>query len=93
MQRVTSGASCVTALMKDGYMVVANAGDCRAVLSRAGTAEALTRDHQAGREDERQRIEMLVSNQYTLHDRDLLHRSLLIVFLIDLSDRQFHGIF
>lgn len=58
-QRVSSGASCVTAIMKDGYLVVANAGDCRAVLSRAGTAEALTSDHRAGREDERQRIESL----------------------------------
>ncbi|CAM6129818.1 unnamed protein product [Calypogeia fissa] len=58
-QRVSSGASCVTAIVKDGYMVVANAGDCRAVLSRAGTAEALTSDHRAGRDDERQRIESL----------------------------------
>lgn len=58
-QGVKSGACCVTAIMKDGHMVVANAGDCRAVLSRAGTAEALTSDHRAGREDERQRIESL----------------------------------
>lgn len=42
-------------------MVVANAGDCRAVLSRDGQAEALTSDHRAGREDERNRIEKLVS--------------------------------
>jgi protein phosphatase 1L len=47
--------------MKDGHMVIANAGDCRAVLSRAGKAEALTSDHRAGREDERERIESLVS--------------------------------
>ncbi|KAL3692245.1 hypothetical protein R1sor_005896 [Riccia sorocarpa] len=56
---VSSGASCVTALMRDGYMVVANAGDCRAVLSRAGIAQALTIDHRAGREDEKSRIEKL----------------------------------
>ncbi|KAL2621835.1 hypothetical protein R1flu_002040 [Riccia fluitans] len=56
---VSSGASCVTALMRDGYLVVANAGDCRAVMSRAGLAEALTVDHRAGREDEKKRIEEL----------------------------------
>ncbi|BBN14420.1 protein phosphatase 1L [Marchantia polymorpha subsp. ruderalis] len=56
---VGSGTSCVTAIMRDGYMVVANAGDCRAVLSRDGQAEALTSDHRAGREDERNRIEKL----------------------------------
>ncbi|KAJ7528124.1 hypothetical protein O6H91_16G085000 [Diphasiastrum complanatum] len=55
----SSGASCVTALVKDGVMVVANAGDCRAVVSKAGTAVALTLDHRVGREDERQRIESL----------------------------------
>ncbi|VAI06717.1 unnamed protein product [Triticum turgidum subsp. durum] len=40
-------------------LTVSNTGDCRAVLSRAGTAEALTSDHRASREDERERIENL----------------------------------
>ncbi|XP_074591875.1 putative protein phosphatase 2C 32 [Curcuma longa] len=50
------GASCVTALLRGGILVVSNAGDCRAVLCRAGKAEALTSDHRPSREDERQRI-------------------------------------
>lgn len=37
-------------------------GDCRAVLSRGGVAEALTIDHTAEQEDERQRIEDKVFN-------------------------------
>ncbi|XP_057867559.1 probable protein phosphatase 2C 2 [Cryptomeria japonica] len=56
-QGVSSGTSCVTALIKDGNMVVSNAGDCRAVISRDGHAEGLTSDHRAAREDERERIE------------------------------------
>lgn len=58
-QEVGSGTACVTALIIDGNLVVSNAGDCRAVLSRDGVSEALTCDHRAGREDERQRIEDL----------------------------------
>jgi protein phosphatase 1L len=56
----SGGACCVTALLHKGGLTVSNAGDCRAVLSRAGKAEALTSDHRAAREDERQRIENLV---------------------------------
>ncbi|VVA94416.1 unnamed protein product [Arabis nemorensis] len=54
---VVSGACCVTALIQDQEMIVSNLGDCRAVLSRRGVAEALTTDHRAGRDDERERIE------------------------------------
>lgn len=53
------GACCVTALLIDGDLIVSNAGDCRAVLSRAGKAEALTSDHRPSRKDERERIESL----------------------------------
>ncbi|GLJ45435.1 hypothetical protein SUGI_0956580 [Cryptomeria japonica] len=60
-QGVSSGTSCVTALIKD-VMVVSNAGDCQAVISRDGHAEALTNDHQAAREDEQERIENSVMN-------------------------------
>ncbi|KAK8296275.1 hypothetical protein V6Z12_D05G114200 [Gossypium hirsutum] len=56
---VTGGACCVTALIQNGSLVVSNAGDCRAVLSRDGAAEALTSDHRPSREDERNRIETL----------------------------------
>lgn len=56
-QGVGSGACVATVLLKDGALVAANVGDCRVVVSRNGTAHALTSDHRAGREDERIRIE------------------------------------
>ncbi|CAB4270966.1 unnamed protein product [Prunus armeniaca] len=56
-ENVGSGACCVTALMQKGNLVVSNAGDCRAVMSRGGVAEALTSDHHPSRVDERARIE------------------------------------
>ncbi|CAL5407492.1 unnamed protein product [Camellia sinensis] len=53
-----SGGTCsVTAMIRNGNLVVSNAGDCRAVLSRGGVAEALTDDHRPSRKDERDRIE------------------------------------
>lgn len=58
---VGGGACCVTALIRNGNLVVSNAGDCRAVMSRSGIAEALTSDHKPSRQDERERIEALVS--------------------------------
>eukprot|EP01018_Ginkgo_biloba_P000177 Gb_40834 [translate_table: standard] len=58
-QGVSSGTCCVTALIRDGNLIVSNTGDCRAVISRDGNAEALTCDHRAAREDERERIENL----------------------------------
>lgn len=57
---VKGGSCCVTALIKDGNLVVSNAGDCRAVLSVGGFAEALTSDHRPSRDDERNRIESSV---------------------------------
>ncbi|CAD5311978.1 unnamed protein product [Arabidopsis thaliana] len=56
-KNVKGGSCCVTALISDGNLVVANAGDCRAVLSVGGFAEALTSDHRPSRDDERKRIE------------------------------------
>lgn len=53
------GSCCVTALIWKGNLVVSNVGDCRAVMSRGGAAEALTSDHRPSREDERNRIENL----------------------------------
>jgi protein phosphatase 1L len=60
----SGGACCVTAVLQKGGLVVSNAGDCRAVLSRGGKAEALTSDHRASREDEKERIENLVCPRY-----------------------------
>ncbi|KAH0930543.1 hypothetical protein HID58_016270, partial [Brassica napus] len=50
------GACCVTALISNGELAVSNAGDCRAVISRAGVAEALTTDHSPNQENELIRI-------------------------------------
>lgn len=58
-QNVNGGACCVTALIHQGNLVVSNTGDCRAVMSRGGVAEALTSDHQPSRKDEKDRIEAL----------------------------------
>ncbi|KAK9734670.1 hypothetical protein RND81_04G156000 [Saponaria officinalis] len=52
------GSCCITALITKGHLVVSNAGDCRAVMSRGGVAEALTTDHRPSRPDEKDRIEI-----------------------------------
>lgn len=55
---MVSGTTCVSALIIGNLLVVSNAGDSRAVISRRrGEAEALTCDHNPGRPDEQQRIE------------------------------------
>ncbi|XP_047328140.1 probable protein phosphatase 2C 25 [Impatiens glandulifera] len=53
------GACCVTALIREGELIVSNAGDCRAVMSRGGVAVPLTTDHRPSRQDEMARIESL----------------------------------
>ncbi|XP_055811084.1 probable protein phosphatase 2C 2 [Solanum dulcamara] len=53
------GSCCVTALVHNGELIVSNAGDCRAVMSRGGVAEALTVDHRPSRQDEMERIQRL----------------------------------
>ncbi|CAI9288113.1 unnamed protein product [Lactuca saligna] len=58
-QEQRGGACCVTAIITSGKLVVSNAGDCRAVVSRGGAAEALTSDHRPSRPDEKLRIESL----------------------------------
>lgn len=50
----------MTALIRKGNLIVSNAGDCRAVMSRGGVAEALTVDHKPSRNDEKDRIESMV---------------------------------
>ncbi|OIS98185.1 putative protein phosphatase 2c 25 [Nicotiana attenuata] len=58
------GSSCVTALIQNGKLVVSNAGDCRAVMSRSGLAEALTVDHRPSEQHERERIGKQLSGGY-----------------------------
>lgn len=58
---IRGGTCCVTAFVHKGDFVVSNAGDCRAVMSRKGVAEALTVDHRPSLNEERARIESLVS--------------------------------
>ncbi|CAH9126413.1 unnamed protein product [Cuscuta epithymum] len=58
-QNIRGGASCVTALIHENKLIVSNAGDCRAVISRGGVAEALTVDHRPSRESEKERVEAL----------------------------------
>ncbi|KAF5751357.1 phosphatase 2C family protein [Tripterygium wilfordii] len=59
---VHGGSCCVTALIRKGNLVVSNAGDCRAVISNQGIAEALTSDHRPSREDEKDRVVSKVSS-------------------------------
>ncbi|KAD2803953.1 hypothetical protein E3N88_37330 [Mikania micrantha] len=56
-QGLESGACCVTALIKQNEVFVSNLGDCRAVLSRKGKAEPLTKEHKASHVDEHKRIQ------------------------------------
>lgn len=58
-KKSSGGTCCVTAVIKNGDLIVSNAGDCRGVISIRGDAEALTSDHRPSREDERSRIENL----------------------------------
>ncbi|GFP97662.1 probable protein phosphatase 2c 25 [Phtheirospermum japonicum] len=58
-QDIRGGACCVSALIHKGDLVVSNAGDCRAVMSRGGVAEALTVDHRPSLDGEKERIERL----------------------------------
>ncbi|KAH7443513.1 hypothetical protein KP509_02G038000 [Ceratopteris richardii] len=58
-QHLSSGACAVSVSVKDGRMVVANIGDCKAVLCRDSKAESLSTIHRASSQEERQRIEKL----------------------------------
>ncbi|KAK3255233.1 hypothetical protein CYMTET_35575 [Cymbomonas tetramitiformis] len=50
------GCTALAALLWGSELVVANAGDCRAILSSAGRPVVLTRDHSAEDPAERERI-------------------------------------
>eukprot|EP00268_Persea_americana_P052639 TRINITY_DN5903_c0_g1_i1.p1 TRINITY_DN5903_c0_g1~~TRINITY_DN5903_c0_g1_i1.p1 ORF type:complete len:387 (+),score=66.68 TRINITY_DN5903_c0_g1_i1:840-2000(+) len=55
----SSGTTALTTLIFGRTMVVANAGDCRAVLGKRGRAIELSRDHKPNCSSERLRIEKL----------------------------------
>lgn len=57
-----SGATCVTAVIRDGKVQLGNCGDSRGVLGRRSgphsyVAVPLTRDHKPDRQDEKRRIQ------------------------------------
>ncbi|XP_066018119.1 uncharacterized protein [Pocillopora verrucosa] len=52
-----SGTTALAVAVIGSSIVVANAGDCRAVLSRAGRAQILTNDHRPSCPAERARVE------------------------------------
>uniref|UniRef100_A0A0D6QX71 protein-serine/threonine phosphatase n=1 Tax=Araucaria cunninghamii TaxID=56994 RepID=A0A0D6QX71_ARACU len=54
---LSSGTTALVAMVIERYLLVANAGDCRAVLSRRGKVIEMSRDHKPGCSRERKRIE------------------------------------
>lgn len=55
----SSGTTALTAMIFGRSLLVANAGDCRAVLSRRGVALVMSKDHRTCCRNERTRIESL----------------------------------
>ncbi|KAE9601528.1 putative protein-serine/threonine phosphatase [Lupinus albus] len=53
------GTTALTALLLGRHLLVANAGDCRAVLCRRGTAVDMSQDHRPSYLPERKRVEEL----------------------------------
>ncbi|XP_068662290.1 probable protein phosphatase 2C 2 isoform X1 [Aristolochia californica] len=53
----SSGTTAITALVFGRFLLVANAGDCRAVLCRKGDAVDMSQDHKPIYASERRRIE------------------------------------
>ncbi|PSS17176.1 Protein like [Actinidia chinensis var. chinensis] len=56
---ISSGTTALTALIFERTVLVANAGDCRAVLGKRGRAVELSKDHKPNCASERVRIEKL----------------------------------
>lgn len=56
---ISSGTTALTAFISGRKMIVANAGDCRAVLGKRGRAIEMSRDHKPDYASERTRIEKL----------------------------------
>ncbi|KAL1535172.1 protein-serine/threonine phosphatase [Salvia divinorum] len=56
---ISSGTTALTAFICGRKLIVANAGDCRAVLGKRGKAIEMSKDHKPNYASERQRIEKL----------------------------------
>lgn len=56
---LSSGTTALTAMIFGRSLLVANAGDCRAILSRHGLAFEMSKDHNTCCHDERKRVESL----------------------------------
>ncbi|KAL3830527.1 hypothetical protein ACJIZ3_019329 [Penstemon smallii] len=56
---ISSGTTALTAFISGRTMIVANAGDCRAVLGKRGRAIEMSKDHKPNYTSERLRIEKL----------------------------------
>ncbi|KAM3321421.1 putative protein phosphatase 2C 27 [Capsicum chacoense] len=56
---LSSGTTALTAMIFGRSLLVANAGDCRAVLSRGGLAMEMSKDHRPCCVNERTRVESL----------------------------------
>ncbi|KAL1547099.1 protein-serine/threonine phosphatase [Salvia divinorum] len=56
---ISSGTTVLTAFISGRKMIVANAGDCRAVLGKRGRAIEMSKDHKPNHTSERIRIEKL----------------------------------
>ncbi|XP_054807792.1 probable protein phosphatase 2C 27 [Prosopis cineraria] len=61
---MSSGTTALTAIVHGRSLLVANAGDCRAVLSRCGGAIEMSKDHRPLCNTERKRIESLGGSIY-----------------------------
>ncbi len=58
-----AGTTVVTALIRDGILYIANAGDSEALLCHNGTMQQLSQTHQANNPDEAQRIAALMDTE------------------------------
>ncbi|KAL8487098.1 hypothetical protein ACS0TY_023685 [Phlomoides rotata] len=56
---ISSGTTVLTAFISERKMIVANAGDCRAVLGKRGRAIEMSKDHKPNYAPEKLRIEKL----------------------------------
>ena len=77
-EAMESGSTAVIAIIKGDTLCVANVGDSRAVLERAGRAERLTIDHKPSEPDEKARIESLGGTVVSLRGVDRLDGNLAV---------------